>query len=204
MKVFVAGATGSSLHGRNRVARTLLNRVKLGARIPGAAIRRTEGGARSPPARRRRSADRRMGARDRRRSDPKSELNSQPGEARPSRAGRGSQHAAALHSAARLTRIKRPTAEAGAARPCQFFRMAPGEHESPGALGFGARVNPGGLAEWPVVQAKRSEQRPRNADPTRGLSPSGRRSRWRSASCPPEAVGRAWRAEHPTPLRSTK
>lgn len=28
-----------SLHGRNRVARTLLNWVKLGARIPGASVR---------------------------------------------------------------------------------------------------------------------------------------------------------------------
>src|SRR5205807_7876925 len=35
-------ALARSLHGRNRVARTLLNWVKLGARIPGAAIRPVE------------------------------------------------------------------------------------------------------------------------------------------------------------------
>ena len=35
-------ALARSLHGRHRVARTLLNWVKLGARIPGASIRRAE------------------------------------------------------------------------------------------------------------------------------------------------------------------
>ena len=65
-------ALARSLHGRSRVARTLLNWVKLGARIPGASMRPVEvnGGARSAAARRRGPAARRLGARDRRRPDP--------------------------------------------------------------------------------------------------------------------------------------
>ncbi len=100
-------ALARSLHGRNRVARTLLNWVKLGARIPAASIRTAEvngapgalllDGDESP--------DRRLGARDRRGSDPKRELNRQSGQARASRTGRGPQYDFPLQTATGLKRI---------------------------------------------------------------------------------------------------
>ena len=99
-------ALARSLRGRTRVARTLINWVRLVARVPGRVVAPRRGQRRPGSAlpRRTAAADRRDGARHRRRSDHRHQLDRQPRQADAPRASRRLRIAAevgAMNSGAR-------------------------------------------------------------------------------------------------------
>ena len=82
-------ALARSLHGRSRVAHTLVSWLRQAARSgPVAAPRRSQRRPGSALSRRTAAGDRRRGARYRRRRDPEHQLHRQPRQADPPRAGR--------------------------------------------------------------------------------------------------------------------